>query len=666
MATRTISNAGGNWNDTASWTEGAVPTAADDVVATGTSGNLTINVAANCRSFDLANYTATLAHNASTTLFIGDGTPGANNIALRFSSGMTYTLGNVVNSGISYAQSHTTQQTIDTAGKLMGGATFSGVSNVAPNWLLSSSYTTSSAAAGWTHQRGNINTNNQTVSIGMYASTTNFSGGRSLTLGSSTITIRNTSGTPWNLLATGHSVSAGTSTIVLSDTGATGKTFAGGGVTYNNLSITTGGAGSWTITGSNTFTRLLKTGSSTKTIIFTAGTTTTLTGGIDAFFSGQSGNLITIQSSSAGSVATISKSSGIVSSDYISLKDSTATGGADFYAGANSTDVSGNTGWTFSGPPLTTQDIAIDTSTDNTTIEITTTEISGNDIAVGLSADNTTITQLHALTASDIAVGTTIDDTTIQETNFVIASQDSTVALSADNATISQNHILSTDDIAFNLTTDADTITQNQIIVTQDVAVATSLDTTDLVHNYVLSTSDISTSTSLGSTTLNQLHVIASNDITHATSLDNTALTQNHIVTSSDVAIATTTDEATTMIFFTIPSEDMALTTRLDATTINQNHVITPSDIAFSLTADDETVTQTNFSLVAQDVSLSALLDNATITQNQVIATQGVTTTTRLDNVTLPTLIEGRDYYIDTDGNIYWVVNQQAGILEPI
>jgi hypothetical protein len=32
------------------------------------------------------------------------------------------------------------------------------------------------------------------------------------------------------------------------------------------------------------------------------------------------------------------------------LKDNTATGGATFYAGANSTNVSGNTGWTFTAP----------------------------------------------------------------------------------------------------------------------------------------------------------------------------------------------------------------------------------------------------------------------------------------------------------------------------
>jgi hypothetical protein len=39
--------------------------------------------------------------------------------------------------------------------------------------------------------------------------------------------------------------------------------------------------------------------------------------------------------------------SGVANCAYLSVKDSTATGGAKFYA-VNSTDVSGNTGWTFS------------------------------------------------------------------------------------------------------------------------------------------------------------------------------------------------------------------------------------------------------------------------------------------------------------------------------
>ena len=45
-----------------------------------------------------------------------------------------------------------------------------------------------------------------------------------------------------------------------------------------------------------------------------------------------------------------SKSSGNVAANFMSIQDSTATGGANWYAGANSTDVSGNTGWIFGSP----------------------------------------------------------------------------------------------------------------------------------------------------------------------------------------------------------------------------------------------------------------------------------------------------------------------------
>jgi hypothetical protein len=57
------------------------------------------------------------------------------------------------------------------------------------------------------------------------------------------------------------------------------------------------------------------------------------------------GNVITINSSTAGTQATLSKASGTVSCDYLSLKDSDATGGAEWHAGVNSTVVSNVTGW---------------------------------------------------------------------------------------------------------------------------------------------------------------------------------------------------------------------------------------------------------------------------------------------------------------------------------
>jgi hypothetical protein len=68
MATRTISNAGGNYNATGTWVEGVVPTSADDVVATATSGQLTMNISGAARSFDFTNYTNTLTMNNTWTV----------------------------------------------------------------------------------------------------------------------------------------------------------------------------------------------------------------------------------------------------------------------------------------------------------------------------------------------------------------------------------------------------------------------------------------------------------------------------------------------------------------------------------------------------------------------------------------------------------------------
>jgi hypothetical protein len=157
-----------------------------------------------------------------------------------------------------------------------------------------------------------------------------------------TLVARNSTTTAWNnATPTNFTTTAGTGTGKISMTGATAKTFVGGGSTYN-CTLSNDGAGALTVTGSNTFTTIAN-GVQPTTFTFTAGTTTTVT---NWNVSGTSGNLVTIGSATAAS-HTLSKASGIVVSNYLSISRSTATGGATWYAQTTSVDGGNNSGWLF-------------------------------------------------------------------------------------------------------------------------------------------------------------------------------------------------------------------------------------------------------------------------------------------------------------------------------
>jgi hypothetical protein len=196
----------------------------------------------------------------------------------------------------------------------------------------------------FSHNNGTLDLNGKIMTVGTQYLTNvgtkniTFNGG-TLVCPAATVTAFN-NGNP-----TGFTTTAGTGTGKISMTGATAKTFVGGGATYN-CTLSNDGAGALTVSGSNTFTTIAN-GVQPTAFTFTAATTQTVT---DWNVSGTAGNLVTIISSTAGVPAILSKASGTVSSNYLSLKDSTATGGAAWYAGANSTNVSGNLGWIFTAP----------------------------------------------------------------------------------------------------------------------------------------------------------------------------------------------------------------------------------------------------------------------------------------------------------------------------
>lgn len=346
MADITFGSVNGNYSDDTKWVGGVEPTAADNALLSSLSANPTIDTTSLvCRSLDCNTFGGTLIEAAAaTTLTIGDGTAGAGNIALRLNPYMSLSLGNGT-VGFTFVSTSATQQSIDYSGKTTGNTIFNGSG---ASWIL-----TGSVVLGVFAQlkliAGTLNTNGVSISCGnvfISGATT-----RSLTLGSSQITLTGTNTTVWDATTvTNLTSSLASSSIIIGVADSNTRTFKGGGLTYGNLSYILGGStGELDITGSNTFSTInFSDGSNARSLKFTAGTTTTITNQFNIY--GSSGKLITIDSLT-GAAHTLSKSSGIVACDYLSLTNSQAGGGATWYAGSHSVDNGGNTGWIFTDPP---------------------------------------------------------------------------------------------------------------------------------------------------------------------------------------------------------------------------------------------------------------------------------------------------------------------------
>lgn len=256
MATRTITNGGGVWTTASTWVENQVPTAADDVVATASSGPVVVSSNGVCRSLDLSLYTNQLTINSGITITIGDSGLGAGSVALKFSSSMTFVLGSVTTSKIVFASTNSTTQTITTNGKT-GCPAINFTGSVGANYQFTDNYSAISGA-GFILTDGTLNLNGKTLTFS--AGIFNISGSnlRTLTATSSTIYCGTwTATTTTNLTFT----STG-STIGLVGSGST--TFNGGGLTY--VTVTLNNTGTTTMAGTNTFTTLTNLGTGTLTL----------------------------------------------------------------------------------------------------------------------------------------------------------------------------------------------------------------------------------------------------------------------------------------------------------------------------------------------------------------------------------------------------------------
>lgn len=165
----------------------------------------------------------------------------------------------------------------------------------------------------------------------------------SLSLGSSTWTITGGDAVAsWVATNASLTFSAGTSTINLTYVGV--KEFFAGNRTYYNVNV--GGTGDFYIYGTNTFNNITNS-VQPATVIFESGLTQTVS---NFGLSGTAGNLITISSEAPGFDFTLSKASGTVNAQYLSIQDSVATGGAvwNAFTSNGNVDAGNNTGWVFS------------------------------------------------------------------------------------------------------------------------------------------------------------------------------------------------------------------------------------------------------------------------------------------------------------------------------
>ena len=222
----------------------------------------------------------------------------------------------------------------------------------------------------------------------------------------------------WTLSGTGTLVSAATATnltltatgskIICSDTSATAKAFTTAStLTWGVVQVATGGAGTFQFDGGGTYAGITAASSSSQeqTIIFTSSETFTISTAAGWNVNGFSATkIISVVSGTAGTAATISCASGVVVSNFISLKDNTATGGATFIA-ENPTFVSDVTGWQIGLTTAITGSLTVtDASTDPTSKVALTSSVS---VSVSVAAANKEAVALTASSSGSASVAGT-------------------------------------------------------------------------------------------------------------------------------------------------------------------------------------------------------------------------------------------------------------------
>lgn len=340
--------AGGKWSTTSGGVGGAaVPTVNDDVFfdANSSTSSITVTINGNqvsARNLDFTGFTATFSE------------ASAGGTGLTVGGSLTAVTGSITFTRIVFAAT-STGKTVTTAGHSLSavvvGSAFNGVGG---GWTLLDNLTVTGSQC-MLLTNGSVDFGGKDVTVPCFdASNANT---RSLTLGTGTFTLGTAAvqGALKFQNTTGFTFTSTGSKIIF--TGNVGALLSGG-VTFNTVTFKPTGGGTTatsTIEGSNTFSNLTFDISGVATDIHVAiasSSTQTITGTFNA--TGTPSKTIRILTDVLNVGGTLSSSNGPVCSDYLSLRDITATGGTTWYAGAHSINIANNTGWTFAACPAAT------------------------------------------------------------------------------------------------------------------------------------------------------------------------------------------------------------------------------------------------------------------------------------------------------------------------
>ena len=364
----------GNWTDSLHWSNSSggvschcIPTPStnvnfDDSSFSGGGQTVTVNQVAYCNSMSWAGATGSSTLAGSQTLNI-------------YGSLTLNPLMNIIYTGDIYFSSSNPGNTIQTFGKtIVSNIYFSGLGG---GWTLLDNINMPNHSINL--NAGSFNTNGVTVNASSVVNSG--SGICFLTLGNSTLNLGysgggcyygNCSG-GWVVYGSNLTFNAGNSTINL--TGAAGYFYSPNALTYNNINFTGTSSGTINCGANSRFYNVFFAGPATligaatynnvsfssdasinstctyNNLSFTAGNTYTL--GVNTISTingtlsadGTCATPTQIFSGTQGSAATINKSTGSITVNYVRLRDIKATGGAIFTANL-CTDFGDNNGWT--------------------------------------------------------------------------------------------------------------------------------------------------------------------------------------------------------------------------------------------------------------------------------------------------------------------------------